>query len=145
MGQIALQVTQKDQLSSQLTNITLGFSLTVIVALSLAFALNASRAFFIHGNLQSATDSIAIHAASALCAGADAEDAAVEALALNSVVHSMQNVHITIDNPPPAGAPHAGNPNVVYIELTGEKSNFFNQLVRGEALAVSAIATASCD
>lgn len=144
MGQIALQLSQKDQLSAQYQRVALGFILTVIVAFSLAFALNASTAFFIQGNLQDATDSIALHAASALCAGADAEDAAVEALALNSVVHSMNNVNITIANPPPAGTLNAGNPNVVYIELTGEKSNFFNQLVRGEPLAVSAVATASC-
>lgn len=144
MGQIALQLTQKKQLSAQYQNVALGFILTVIVAFSLVFALEASKAFFIYGNLQDATDTIVMNAASTLCAGADAEDAAVEALALNSVVHSMQNVNITIANPPPAGTLNAGNSNYVYVELTGEKSNYFNQLIHGEPLAVSATAMTTC-
>ena len=145
MAQVTLQINeQKNLFSTQITNIAIGFSLTVIVALALAFALNASQASFIHNNIQDTTDTIAMYTASSLCTGADAEDTAVQALALNPVVQSMQNVNITIANPPPAGVLNAGDANYVYVELTGEKSNYFSQFIHGEPRLVTAIATTNC-
>lgn len=143
MAQIALQLTQKNDLPKQFMTSASALVFALIVVVSLGFAIDTYNPWFIN-NLQDATDTIAMSAATALCQGGDPETAAIQALTLNPAVYSLQNVNITIANPPPTGANYAGNSNYVYIELSGQKSTYFNQLMNGQPSEIATISVTSC-
>ena len=116
----------------------------VMVALiaALGLAIDGGGLFLLYRDVQNATDSAALTAAFALCAGEPIQDSVENNARENGFENGVRGT-VTINNPPVAGT-FAGNPNYVTVEIVAEKPSYFIQIVYPDVLTVRASTTSQC-
>jgi len=126
----------------------LGLMMFMLVA---ALGVDVGYLHYQQEQLQKAADAGAIAAASALSYNGNFMQAGLNDVAANGFQNGMSGITVTINNPPAAPDPFAGNTNYVQVVVTKPIPTFFMQVnnifsvnVTARAVANSAASAAGC-
>lgn len=114
---------------------------------ALGLAIDGGGMLFLYRDMQNATDAAVVAATYARCT--NATPANIVAAGLRAAADSGFNNDgvtnwVTVSNPPPAGAPEAGNNAFVHVSIRARKVPYFIQLVYRGPLEVNNVSVGRC-